>query len=173
MGTLELPDETLALLKAIALKKNLPMAGLAAQIIHEYARQFKSEASRNLGREMRRYERKETNWEDNLKFQVEQDGSHIPGKLKDVSINGLCFSFDLQHDIPDNSFYNDQVLIVSFELPQSGQSIRLRMHPRYVRKQGRHNVVGTAFIEDGCDYGDLVAFMGLLEHLELTQPAAS
>ncbi len=165
MGVLEVQDETLRLLKEIALQKNVPVEGLARQILHEYVLQFRNEGSQKQGREMRRYERQETNWDDKLHFQFAGDSSRekIPGKLKDISMNGLCFSFDLKQNIPDEQFYKNQVLNVSFELPQTGQSIRLQMNPRYIRKQGVNNVVGTAFIEEGCDYGDLIAFMGLLD----------
>ncbi len=78
-------------------------------------------------------------------------------------MNGISFSFDPRHHIPEGIFPGYQTLIVSFEIPQTKHSVKIKMNPRYIHKEGSKNNVRATFLEDGCDYNDLIAFFQLLE----------
>ena len=166
MAVLVISDETLLQLKELAFKENVPVSGLAEKIIRQYAAEAAQRPPENDSPEMRKYDRAETDWDDKLHFQFAGDVSKakIPGKLKNISMNGISFSFDPQHHIPEGIFLGYQTLLVSFEIPNTIHSVKLQMTPRYIHKDGASNLVGATFLEDGCDYNDLIAFMQLVEN---------
>lgn len=165
MGLVNIRDEVLQGITNIAYKESVSVENLIGSVIQDYIQCWENEKINQQSLEARKYKRQKTDWDDNFHFQFTEGGSNekIPGKLKDISINGLSFSFADQHCAQEDFSVCSQTLIVSFESPENKQTIRFRMAPRHIRKQGNENIVGLAFTDDDYDYHDFVTFLQLVE----------
>lgn len=168
MGLVNIHDEVLQGVKNIAYKKRVPVENLIETVIQDYVQCLENEKINRPSLKSRKYRRRKTDWDDNLHFQFDDAFSNekFPGKLKDISLDGLAFSFADQYCAQEDLSFCSQTLIVSFESPENKRTIRFRMAPRHIRKEGNENIVGLAFTDDDCDYHDLVTFLQLVEQQE-------
>ncbi len=84
MGVLVIHDDALRMLKELAFRQNVPVEGLTRKMIFQYADQYEKQTPQNDLSEMRKYDRKKTNWDAKLQFQFAGDASdaRVPWKLK-------------------------------------------------------------------------------------------
>ena len=169
MGLVDVNDAILQGITNIAYKENVPVESLIGTVIQNYIQccENKKTIQQCLqGKGKRKYKRQKTDWEDSFHFQFTDGLSNekIPGKLKDISLDGLSFSFSDQCcDCAQEDFsFCSQTLTVSFRCPEDKRTIRFCMTPMHIRREGDETIVGLAFTDD-CDYYDSVSFLRLLE----------
>ena len=166
MGLVDIQDELLQGITSIAYKENVPVEKLIGTVIQDYTRSWEDRKAKQESIKGRKYKRQETDWDDNFQFQFCEGFANkaFPGKLKDISINGISFAFADQQSAQKDPLFWKKTLIVSFESPEDNRTIRFRMVPRHIRQEGDENIVGLAFADDDCDYHDFVSFLQLVEH---------
>lgn len=173
MGLVDIHDDVLEGLSNIAFEKNMPVENLIETVVQDYTRTWETKKTNKKRQQLaeqqalqgRKFNRQQADWDDNFHFQLTEDESNkkFPGKLKDISTNGLSFSFASEYHIRDDLSFCSQPINVSFESPVGKHTIRFCMTPRHIRKEGNQNIVGLSFSNDECDYHDFVLFLNLVE----------
>lgn len=170
MGLVDIHDSVLQGISDIAYEKSMPVEDLIENVIIDYTQFWENDktnaqSAQHQSIQSRKYKRQKTDWNDNFHFQFTEGASKkkIPGKLKDISINGLSFAFDDQQYAQEDLSFFSKALTVSFENPEDRQTIQFRMKPRHIRREGNEKIVGLAFSDDICDYHDFVSFLHLVD----------